>query len=212
MAGRQAAVGDHRLDRLRQGQQAQQVRHMAAAAADRFRQGFLGMGEFVHQALICLRLLDRVEILTLQVLDQRDFERILVAQLADQHRHFVQLRTLRRPPATLARNYLVAVRSISLAPYDNRLQDAFLTNRIGQRCEVGLVEMSARLEPARCQVLDRNETGNKRLVEAGLILAFIAEQRRKSAPEAPPRIFAHHAASGAGKRCSRRSTSPASRI
>ena len=44
---------------------------------------FLGVAEFVHQALVALGLFQRRQILALDVLDQRDLERFTIRQLTD---------------------------------------------------------------------------------------------------------------------------------
>jgi hypothetical protein len=63
---------------LRQFEQAQQVGNMAAAFADDRRQLLLRVAEFVHQPLIARRFLERVEIRALDVLNQRQLQRLLV--------------------------------------------------------------------------------------------------------------------------------------
>ena len=61
---------------------------MGAGLVDELAELLLGMAIFVDQALIGLRLLDRVEVLALDILDQRDLERLVVAELADDRREF----------------------------------------------------------------------------------------------------------------------------
>ena len=62
------------------------------------------LGEIV----ITRRLLDGVEIGTLHVFDQGDLEHLLVAQLTDDHRDLCMPARLRRAPAPLAGDDLVA--------------------------------------------------------------------------------------------------------
>ncbi len=64
------------------------------------------MAEFLQQALIALGLLDRREIGALQVLDQGDFERVAVAEVAEDGGDFMQLRLLRRAPTPQVGRFL----------------------------------------------------------------------------------------------------------
>ena len=104
---------------------------MAAAAAYGFREDFLGMGKLVHQTLVGVRLLDRAEILALQVLDEGDFKRILIAQDAHEDGHLVQLRALCGAPSPFAGNNLVFGRATRQTADNNRLQNAFFTYGVG---------------------------------------------------------------------------------
>ena len=113
----------------------------------------LGMAIFVDQPLIGLGLLDRVEILALDILEQGDFERLGVVEVADDHRDFVQPRLLRRAPAPLAGDDLVAV---AVRADDDRLDQPARRDRGGELVERGLVEMAARLVGMR---LDATTTG-----------------------------------------------------
>ena len=86
----------------RQIEQAQRVGHMRARLADDFADTFLCVPELLDQPLIPARFLDGREILTLQVFDQCDFERLGVGQIGDVHRNFMHLRALGRTPAPAA--------------------------------------------------------------------------------------------------------------
>ena len=105
---------------------------MAAAAADQFRDLFLGVLEFIDQALIALRLFDRRQIFALNVFDQRDLKCFLVVEVLDNDRNFGQSRQLRSAPAALAGNNLVAIRRVTVAAHQNGLQDPVFTNRRDQ--------------------------------------------------------------------------------
>ena len=76
----------------------------------------LGAAETVHQLLIGRRLFDRIEVGALDILDDGDFQRLGVGQLAHHHRHVMQLGHLGRAPAALARHDLVACRRRWAAP------------------------------------------------------------------------------------------------
>ena len=81
---------------------------MAAALADDLGQLLLGVAEALDQLAIAGRLLDRVEVGALHVLDDRELEHFLVVELAHDDRHRVQAGLLRRAPAALAGDDLVA--------------------------------------------------------------------------------------------------------
>ena len=94
---------------------------MAARLVDQLAERFLAMAIIADQPAIGLGLLDRVEILALDILDERDLERLGVAEVADDRRNFVQPRPLRRPPAPFAGDDLEAM---AVRPDDDRLDDA----------------------------------------------------------------------------------------
>ena len=79
---------------------------MAAALADRLGDIALAMPEFLHQAAVGLRLLERCQILPLEILDERDLQDLGIAKRPDDDRHLVQSGTLRRSPAPFAGNQL----------------------------------------------------------------------------------------------------------
>ena len=83
VAGRQRAVDQHVADHVRQLQQPQRVGDMAAALADHLAEVGLGIAVLVDQLLVALRLFDRVEVGALDVLDDREFERGAVVDVAD---------------------------------------------------------------------------------------------------------------------------------
>ena len=80
VTGGQAAVAQHGEHRLGQGQQPQQVGDVAAALAERLGQPLLGVAEAVHQLPVALRLLERVEVGALHVLDDRQLEHLGVGE------------------------------------------------------------------------------------------------------------------------------------
>jgi hypothetical protein len=61
-----------------------------------------------HKPLICFGFLDRIQILALDILDERDLERLDIIEFANDDRDLVKLRPLRRPPAPLAGDDLIA--------------------------------------------------------------------------------------------------------
>ena len=109
MAGRQLARRDVGLHLRRQLGQPHHVGDMAAALADDLGDVFLAAFELVGQRVIALRLFHRVEVFALDVLDDRDLERVAVADVDRHDRHLVQAGDLRGAPAAFAGDDLEAI-------------------------------------------------------------------------------------------------------
>ena len=69
----------------------------------------MGHAEVLDQLLEGRRLFQRIEVLSMEVLDQRMFERRRVLDGAYDGRHRLEAGPLRRTPATLAGDQLVAI-------------------------------------------------------------------------------------------------------
>src|SRR5689334_18170431 len=118
---------------------------MAPALADDTGKLFLRVRKAIDQFLIPGGLLDWIEIAPLHIFDDGDLERLGIAELANNHRHIVQLRALRCAPAPLAGNNLVAVVA-SGGPHEDWLQHALFRNRFSQAGKFFLVEMAPGLK------------------------------------------------------------------
>ena len=81
---------------------------MTSAFANGLRKLFLGVTEVFDQGLVSLGLFNGIEICALNVLHQRDFQRLHIIEVAYDHRHFVQLCFLGGPPTPFAGNDLVS--------------------------------------------------------------------------------------------------------
>ena len=91
MTGGDAVFGQHRLHGVGQGQKPQRVGDMAAALADGPRHVLLVVAEFLDQALIGLGLLQGLQVLALDILDQRQLELpALIEVLANDDRNGFQ--------------------------------------------------------------------------------------------------------------------------
>ena len=145
VAGGQQPGVQHLAHFHRQIHQPQRVGDVAAAASDQLGNLFLGMREFVDQALIALGLFDRGQVLALDVFYQRDFERFLVVEVLDYNRNLGQPGLLRGAPTPFAGDDLVAVGRIAVAPDQNLLQDAVLAHLGHQLPQVLLVKPVTRL-------------------------------------------------------------------
>ena len=149
---------------------------MAAALADRLGEMFLGVAEVGDQAIVAFGLLDRREALALDVFHQGDFEGVLVGQVADDDRHFMQLRALGRTPTPLARDDLVAVGSVGGAPDEDRLENALLADRLGQGLDGLGVKPAPRLELSGTQRLDRHGARRAGALVGGGLRGVVAEE------------------------------------
>ena len=138
----QRAIGHARLHAGGQFEQSQQICDVTARFVDDPGQHFLGMPEFPRKLLICLRFLDRVKVLALDILDQRDLERSRIVEVANDDRDLVQPRALRRPPAALSRHDLIIM---TMRPHDDRLDQPARRDRCREFVEQMIVEMTPRL-------------------------------------------------------------------
>src|SRR3954465_6912069 len=119
---------------------------MAARLVDDPAELFLGVAIILDQAAKGLRLRDRVQILALDVLDQGDFQGLLVAERADDRRDFVEPRALRRAPAPFAGADLAAM---AVRADDDRLDPPARLDRGGELDQRLLLEDPARLAGMR---------------------------------------------------------------
>src|SRR5690606_7569984 len=157
MAHVELAPLEHPADGLRQLEEPQQVDDGHARAADGLRDLRVGHVELLDQALQRARLLERVQVLALDVLDQGHRDRGLVRDVADDGRHDLEARHLRGPPAPLAGDDLVADLAAAVAqrPHDDRLHDALRADRLGELGQGLLAHVDARLVLAALQQVDR---------------------------------------------------------
>ena len=96
--------------RGRQVQQPERVADVRAGPADLLRELFVRGAEVVEQLLIGGRLFERVELLPVQVLQQRVAQHVGVRRLADDRGDVLQAGPLGRAPAALAHDELVVFR------------------------------------------------------------------------------------------------------
>jgi hypothetical protein len=108
--------------------------------------------EVVEELLVGGRLLERVQLRPVEVLQQRVAQQVAVVRLADDRRDRRQARRLRRAPATLAHDELVPVTD---GADDDRLQHADLADGSYELVERLLVEHRARLTRVGTDRLDR---------------------------------------------------------
>ena len=157
--GREHAGGHPALHAGRQAQQAQRVAHLRPAAADPRRELVLGAAEVVEHLLVGRRLLQRVELGAVQVLEQGVAQQDVVGGLAHDRRG-----SRSRPASRPARQrrspgHELVVRSVGAGvgrrAHHDRLQQPDLADRVDQLGERVLVEDRARLARVGPDVVER---------------------------------------------------------
>src|SRR3546814_12784404 len=73
------------------------------------------------------------DLLSLNVLDDRQLERLGVAEVADDDRHLMQLGALGRPPEPLTGDNLELVRPVRVAADQDRMQEPLRLDRFRER-------------------------------------------------------------------------------
>ncbi len=106
VAGAELALGHQLLHRRRELEEPQGVGDRRAALADPGRHLLLGQAEVLDQLLVGGRLLERVEVLPMQVLDQRLLQGVGVGRGAHEGRDGRQAGPLGRPPPALTGDQL----------------------------------------------------------------------------------------------------------
>ena len=192
MAGGQLAGGDIGLHLGRQLGQPHHVGDMAAALADDLGDVVLAAFEFVGERVIALRLFHRVEVFALHVLDDRDLERVAVADIDRDDRHFVQAGELRGAPAAFAGDDLEAVLRALHRPHHDRLDHAVLLDRSRRARRVRHRKRSRR---GLRGLGFRNSIGTLRCAARPLdmrgLAADIADQTCKTAAQSRTRFVGH---------------------
>ncbi|OIQ68146.1 hypothetical protein GALL_502640 [mine drainage metagenome] len=141
--------------------------------------------------MIALRLFHRIEIFALNVLDDRDFERVRIADIDRHDRHLVQAGDLRRTPAALAGDDLVAILRAAHRPHHDRLDHAMLLDRIGEFAEFGIGEFAARIARIRLEEFDRHLALRARPIQMRGFAADISDQTCKTATKSRTRFVGH---------------------
>ena len=171
----QSTVGHRALDPGGKIEQTERVGHGRARPADARREGVLCEAEFVDQLAVRVGRLDRVEVLSLQVLDERELELVAIRQLAHQRRDPVEAGGLRRTEPPLTGDELIAVDRLG---HEDGLEDAVLRDARGQRRETVGIEALARLMRVGLDARGRD------LERPGLTGTPLRDQRGEAAAEA----------------------------
>ena len=142
MTDRQAAFADVALHGQRQFQQPRRIGHRRAALADLERDFLLRELKLLRELRIAERLFDGVQILTLQIFDERQFQHRAVVGLADDDGNLRQFEQLRRAPAAFAGDEFEESAAFA---HDERLHDALFADGIGEFPERLVGKILARL-------------------------------------------------------------------
>ena len=106
------------------------LRHRHPTPADAGRHVVVGQAEVLDELLVGGGFLERVEVVAVDVLDQRLLERGGVVGLAHQRRNGLQPDPPGRPPPPLPRDELVL--PVARRAHEHRLEHADLADRVGE--------------------------------------------------------------------------------
>ena len=129
MANGNPSITQQRLHRRRQFQQARRVRHRRAALADLGGDFLLRELKLSAELRVAERFFQRIQILALQVFDERQFQHGAVIGFAIDDGNFGKIQQLRRAPAAFAGDEFK--KSAAFA-HNERLDDALLADGIGE--------------------------------------------------------------------------------
>ena len=151
------------------------------------------MAELVHQLAIAKRLFNRIEVSTLDILDNCDLKNFSIVKISNQNRQLVKLRPLSGPPTAFTRNDLIL---ISDRPNDQGLNNTLFLNRISEIAQIIFNEILARLIGVRNDFLNWNQkipklrwrlsAGSRRFCRS---LSYVGHQCRQSATQS---FFLNH--------------------
>ena len=141
--------------------QAQPVLEIALVLAELLGQLADAVAVLADHSVVHRRLVERRQVLALEVLDDRDLERRVVVDLLD--RAPGSLRGRRAFDARQRRSPAISwYGSVAERSDEDRLEDAVLADRCGQLVERRLLERQARLLRVRLDVVDRDDAGPRR--------------------------------------------------
>ena len=126
MPHREAPLAQRALDRRWQLEQAHGVGDRGSALPDRRRHLLVGHREVLDHLLVRGRLFEGVQVVALEVLDERGLQRLAVFGLAHDRRDRLEPGPVRGAPAPLARHQLVAV---TRRADQDRLEQTHLADR-----------------------------------------------------------------------------------
>mmetsp|Transcript_29366 Transcript_29366/g.57287 ORF Transcript_29366/g.57287 Transcript_29366/m.57287 type:complete len:204 (-) Transcript_29366:7382-7993(-) len=197
MARRQLAFTQHDLHIIRQIEQTQEIGDVAPTFAERFRNFFLRVAKLLHQLTIPHRLFNRIQIRTLDVLNNRYFKNFGVVVVANNNGQLMKLRHLRSTPTTLSGNNFIAISR--LFPHDQRLNHTLFSDRVRKilklfRCKIASWLIWVGFNPLNWHHKIR-ATGRRFCVLTCCFFGYIRHQGAQSATETPLFFLIGHAGS-----------------
>ena len=188
-------------------QKTQGVGHMAAALAQHFRQISLRIGEFAYELIEPPGFLDRVEVRTLDILDNGEFEGFLIVGFNQMDRHIVDPGPLRGAPAALPRNDLVEIGHSGNRTHHDGLNETSCADGFSQFLQMIFIEMLAGIARVGPQEFDGDLAlvGARRLC-GSKIGAGIPDERGQAPAQARAKFVCHDVfpfCQAARSRCSR---------
>ncbi len=142
----QPSVGDCGLNIGMEVEEPKRVGHGRPGFANSIGDEFLGQPELVDQLPVGERLVDRIKVRALDVLHESDLELVAVGKLAHDGGDAIESGEASRSDAPLPGDQLV---SVDRPRYEDRLEDAVLTDARGKLLELGLVDVAPGLERIR---------------------------------------------------------------
>ena len=152
----QTAVGNRRLDALVELQEAERVGDRGPGTADLAGDLVLGQAKLLLELAEGVRLLDRVEVLTLDVLDQCQLELLAIGELADHGRDSLEAGQAGSLDPALAGHDPVTVKRLG---HQDRLEDAVIGDARRKRLEVGMFDVTAGLVRVGPNLAERDLMG-----------------------------------------------------
>src|SRR6267378_2184892 len=197
VADREPAFVEQRQHRRRELQQAERIGDGGAVATYRVRDVLLRQAEFREQALVAARLVHGREVVTLQVLDQRERQGGAVVHFALHGGDLLPAERLTGPQPPLAGDQLEAAVAARGRAYHNGLQQTSLANGRLELFQGRGVDVPARLVGVGADV------GDRQLYETPFALGSLARGPEQGF-EAPTETtatcddFRHAGTSGSG--------------
>ncbi len=139
------------LDFTREAKKSQGVCNGCSISADASSDFFLRQSQSFYKLLICLRFLDRIEILTMNVLDEREFEHTLIGDVTDDRWDLQQSGHLGCPPSAFPSNQLIAKAATS---DDNRLYETMSSDGVRELTQPLFIISNAGLMGIRIDKID----------------------------------------------------------
>jgi len=139
------------LDFTREAKEPQGVCNGCSIAADASSDFFLGQSQSFYKLLISLCFLDRIEVLAMNVLNEREFEHVLIRDVTDDRRDLQQSSHLGCSPSAFSGNQLVAKAATS---NDNRLYETMSSDGVRELTQPLFIISSTGLMGIRIDKID----------------------------------------------------------